>query len=264
MPPDDIVVDLRIVVGEHGRPPAGEIRPARLEQGLFAARLDQPPDATTGRLAIDPGLPRSRETGIGEVERQQKIVLGLEAHAVLLVMKAVDELHEVRCLELDRVERIALGHCLGHGYHVGPGIGMSWREREGAHVAIGVDGTGLGMGEAEPHIVQADRPGIDAETAPLAGVQELAEHVAPLANDGCHLGLEPEIGEGARRRLEIDRAVLGKVGLPQRAARLEEVARVVGGGEADAADPCPAQDLVERRPRCRRPGDPRHRPRSLS
>ena len=231
--PDEIFVDRR--EGAESLDAGGwKIGEARLRR-LPLASLDDPlRDNAAGRFAVGAGFLCAREAGLAEAERHREFVLRGEADAILVVMIPMRESHEGRALELDDIGFIRMGQVLDERADIGAGVRVRWAEVVVVRIAERVARDRPRMQHAEPGVVQADRPAAHLQPARVAPAHELAKHVSAFKNDLGDLGLDLKPLPARGRRVKIDRAVLGKVDLSLRAARLDEAAGVIGRGETDA------------------------------
>ena len=157
------------------------------------------------------------------------------------------ESHEGRALEFDDIGLIGMGQILDERAHIGARVRVRWAEIVVIGIAERVARDRARMEHAEAGVVQADGPAAHAEPARVAPARKLAKDVPAVNNDLRDLGLDRKPLPARGRRVEIDRAVLGKVDLSLRAARLKKAPGVIGAGEADRVEAGALAKLAERR-----------------
>jgi hypothetical protein len=118
--------------------------------------------------------------------------------------------------------------------HISASVRVRWAKTIIIRIAERVARNGSRMEHAQPRVVKANGPARHSQAACVPPADELPEDVSALKNDPGDLGLDREPLPSRWRRVEIDCAVLRKVDLSLRASRLEKVAGVIRGREADA------------------------------
>ncbi len=183
------------------------------------------------------------EAVLAEADPEQRLGDRAQLLEVALVVEAVPQAVEVQRLGADGVDAVAgvLGDQRG-GVLADVGVGRA--ELGEVPVAEGVGGGAVGVLEAEPVVVQEDRPGVQLQPAPPGLRRRLGEGVA-VAEGGGRLRAQPLPAPVRRVRLEVGGAGLQVADGVQRVVR-EDVARlVVDGGEGDAADPGAVGEIAE-------------------
>src|ERR1700733_243004 len=110
---------------------------------------------------------------------------------------------------------------------IGARVWIRWTKTVVIWIAERVARYRLGMEHAEPGIVKADSPTRDFKAAFFPPPDEFPKNVSTFENDSGDLGPDREPFPSGRRRVEIDRAALGKVNLSPRASRLKKAAGVI-------------------------------------
>src|SRR5262249_5516361 len=149
------------------RAASGKVGKARLGDGALADVGDPVAHEPLRRGAIDPGARGAVETGRTETEREQKVVLGRKADAVLLLVVLMRTAVEAGALQLDHGGRVAAGEGGDKRAQIGAGRGRGGAEFVGIGTAEGVAGARLGVQQPEPRIMQAPRPARASQPAGL-------------------------------------------------------------------------------------------------